>query len=146
MMVFRGRLHGVFYWAGPGGRSDPPLLHGFNELPQGDGVAGHLHAHVKALVNSSGPPNLFQVRLLGVHGHDAKLPGQLQPVFVEIRNHHMPRPQRWQWLPARMPMGPAPVTSTSSARRLKDRGGKGGIAEGIKDGVQLLRNLGGSRK
>lgn len=139
----QGELHGVFI--GQAQEGDPtPVVHGFNELPQGDGVAGHLHAHVKALVNPQVRHNLFQVRLLGVHGYDAKLPGQLQPVFVEIRNHHMPRPGEFGNGCRQDADGAGASNQHILRQEVEGQGGMGGIAEGIKDGVQLLRNLGGA--
>jgi hypothetical protein len=100
----------------------PPLFIDVDHVAEGPRRAGHLKPDVEALRHADLPhdvaPELFLRRVDDVT--DAELAGELEPHWVDVGDDNLARANACATNAPMMPIGPAPVTSTSSPIRSKD--------------------------
>ena len=92
------------------------MAHVGEHLAKRGRVSRHFQAHIEAFVHVQFFLHLGQRCFRCIHGaRNADLARQLQAVRVHIRNHDVARAGMPATAALMMPIGPAPVISTSSA-------------------------------
>ena len=116
------------------------VAHEGGHLLEGDAAAAHLQAHVEALHDAQLLHYVPQVLPPGVDGGvHPHLPGQVQPVVVQVGDHHPPRPGEFADAPGDDPDGARPGDEHVLPHQVPHQGGVGGVAHRVKEGHDLLR-------
>ena len=114
--------------------------HDGDELMEGGGVAGHFKAHVEALRQALLAHDLVDVLVFDVHGGvRAHFPREVKAVFVHVRDDHAARAGVFADARGDDADGPRAGDQHVLAHEGKHQGGVRGVADGIEEGHDVLR-------